>query len=132
MKRIFSVLLLAIAAHGIPANGHHAFSQEFSVELPVELVGTVSKVELINPHSWIHITVINDAGEEETWMIEGGSPNSLFRQGITRDTIPIGAELEVSGYQARDRSLKAVGRDISFTDGTPLFFRGTQVPDGAE
>jgi len=111
------------------ANAHHAFSQEFSVELPVNLKGTVTKVELINPHSWIHIAVVNDQGVEESWMIEGGSPNSLFRQGITKSSIPIGAELEVFGYQARDRTLKAVGRDISFADGTPLFFRGTRLPD---
>jgi len=110
------------------AMAHHAFSQEFSVDLPVNLNGIVTKVELINPHSWIHIAVVNEDGEEESWMIEGGSPNSLFRQGVTRDSIPIGAELNVFGYQARDRSMKAVGRDISFADGSPLFFRGTRVP----
>ena len=71
----------------------------------------------------------NAEGVEESWMVEGGSPNSLFRQGITKDSIPIGAELDVFGYQARDRTLKAVGRDISFGDGTPLFFRGTRVPE---
>ena len=99
------------------------------MDLPVDLNGIVTRVELINPHSWIHIAVTNAEGVEESWMIEGGSPNSLFRQGITKDSIPIGAELDVFGYQARDRTLKAVGRDISFADGTPLFFRGTRVPE---
>ena len=132
MKRLISLALLALSAHAMQAGAHHAFAQEFSVELPIELSGRVTKVELINPHSWIHIAVVNETGEEENWMIEGGSPNSLFRQGVTRDTIPIGAELKVFGYQARDKSNKAVGRDISFADGTPLFFRGTQVPGAAE
>jgi len=128
-NKILIILGLTLNLVLTNANAHHAFSQEFSVELPVNLKGTVTKVELINPHSWIHIAVVNDQGVEESWMIEGGSPNSLFRQGITKSSIPIGAELEVFGYQARDRTLKAVGRDISFADGTPLFFRGTRLPD---
>lgn len=134
MKRIVaaSLVFLGSLACIMPVNAHHAFAQEFSVELPVELSGTVTKVELINPHSWIHIAVVNDDGNDENWMIEGGSPNSLFRQGVTKNTIPIGAQLKVFGYQARDKSNKAVGRDISFADGTPLFFRGTQVPDGRD
>ena len=132
MKQLMYKILATILMTGIlsfPASGHHAFSQEFSAELPVNLNGVVTKVELINPHSWIHIEVENEAGEKEDWMIEGGSPNSLFRQGITKNSIPVGAELKVFGYQARDKSNKAVGRDISFADGTPLFFRGTQVPE---
>lgn len=132
MKKIFGLVLLAICGYTAQVLAHHAFAQEFSVELPVNLSGTVTKVELINPHSWIHITVTNDEGVEETWMIEGGSPNSLFRQGVTKNSIPVGAQLEVFGYQARDRTNKAVGRDISFSDGTPLFFRGTQVPGSAD
>jgi len=129
MKRFIQAAMLILGLHSLQAGAHHAFAQEFSVDLPVNLRGTVTKVELINPHSWIHIAVVNDEGVEENWMIEGGSPNSLFRQGITKNSIPIGSELDVFGYQARDRSNKAVGRDISFADGTPLFFRGTQVPE---
>jgi len=129
MKKILGILILAASIQTMYVSAHHAFAQEFSVDLPVELKGIVTKVELINPHSWIHIAVTNEDGEEINWMIEGGSPNSLFRQGVTKNTIPVGAELEVFGYQARDRSNKAVGRDISFADGTPLFFRGTQLPE---
>lgn len=130
MKRILQSAILALGLHAFTASAHHAFSQEFSVDLPVELRGTVTKLELINPHSWIHIAVTKENGETENWMIEGGSPNSLFRQGITKNSIPVGAELVVSGYQARDKSFKAVGRDISFADGTPLFFRaGTKIPE---
>jgi len=129
MKKIFKLMLMLASIYTINANAHHAFAQEFSVDLPVSLKGIVTKVELINPHSWIHISVTDESGEEISWMIEGGSPNSLFRQGVTKNSIPVGAELEVFGYQARDRSNKAVGRDISFADGTPLFFRGTQLPE---
>jgi hypothetical protein len=129
MKKVIMLALIICGVQSYTASAHHAFAQEFSVDLPVDLSGIVTKVELINPHSWIHIAVTNAEGVEESWMVEGGSPNSLFRQGITKDSIPIGAELDVFGYQARDRTLKAVGRDISFSDGTPLFFRGTRVPE---
>jgi hypothetical protein len=110
-------------------NGHHAFSTEFDVDRPVALQGKVTKVELINPHSWIHIEVIGDGGESTVWMVEGGSPNALVRRGVTKNSIPIGSELIVNGYQARDGSFKAVGRDLTFADGTALFFQGTQVPE---
>ena len=110
-------------------DAHHAFATEFDVERPVALEGTVTKVELINPHSWIHVEVVDDSGEAVVWMIEGGSPNALVRRGITKNSIPIGAELIVNGYQARDGTHKAVGRDILFADGTALFFQGTQIPD---
>lgn len=129
MKPILQFVILVLMGYSSQSGAHHAFAQEFSVDLPVSLRGTVTKVELINPHSWIHIAVTNNEGEEENWMIEGGSPNSLFRQGITKKSIPIGSELDVVGYQARDKSFKAVGREIAFSDGTPLFFRGTQAPE---
>ena len=111
------------------ADAHHAFATEFDVERPVSLEGKVTKVELINPHSWIHIEVTDDSGAATTWMVEGGSPNALVRRGITKSSIPIGAELIVHGYQARDGSNRAVGRDILFADGTALFFQGTQTPE---
>jgi hypothetical protein len=117
-------MLVAAAAHA-----HHAFSTEFSVDRPVVLEGKVTKVELINPHSWIHIEVVDENGESVTWMIEGGSPNALVRRGITKASIPIGSELVVRGYQARDGSYRAVGRDMSFADGRALFFQGTPTPD---
>ena len=115
-----------------PVMAHHAFAAEFDVQLPVSLTGTVTRVEMINPHSWIHIEVTDDSGETIVWMIEGGSPNSLYRVGITRDSVPIGSELIVNGYQARDRTNRAVGRDIMFADGRPLFFGTGRVPDGVK
>jgi hypothetical protein len=120
-------LLTAEAAHA-----HHAFATEFDVDRPVSLKGKVTKVELINPHSWIHIEVVDEKGEATVWMIEGGSPNALVRRGVTKSSIPIGSELVVRGYQARDGSNRAVGRDLSFADGRQLFLGGTPTPvDGA-
>lgn len=119
-------LLLAVAAGA--ASAHHAFSSSFDVNKPIDLRGTVSKVELINPHSWIHIDVKDANGQLQTWRIEGGSPNALYRRGINKNSIPIGSELHIVGYQARDGSLRAVGRDITFGDGKAVFFGGTDVP----
>ena len=110
------------------ASAHHAFSTEFDVDSPVELRGKVTKVELINPHSWIHIAVTEEDGSETVWMIEGGAPNLLFRRGITAASIPIGSEITLDGWGARDGANRAVGEKITFADGTPLFFRGTATP----
>lgn len=111
------------------ALAHHAFATEFDVNRPITLKGTVTKVELINPHSWIHVTVTDDKGNAVEWMIEGGSPNALVRKGINKNSIPIGSELVIRGYGTRDGSNKAVGRDIQFADGRALFFEGSR-PDG--
>ncbi len=110
------------------ANAHHAFSTEFDVNRPITIQGKVTKVELINPHSWIHIAVTDDKGNTVEWMVEGGSPNALVRKGITKNSIPIGSELVIRGYGTRDGSNKAVGRDIQFADGRALFFEGSR-PD---
>jgi hypothetical protein len=117
----------------LPAAGalaHHAFSTEFDVNRPITLQGKVTKVELINPHSWIHITVLDDKGNAVEWMIEGGSPNALVRKGINKNSIPIGSDLVIRGYGTRDGSNKAVGRDIQFADGRALFFEGSSPPEG--
>jgi hypothetical protein len=111
------------------AVAHHAFATEFDVNRPITLKGTVTKVELINPHSWIHVSVVDDKGNTVEWMIEGGSPNALVRRGINKNSIPIGSELVIRGYGTRDGSNKAVGRDITFADGRALFFEGSR-PDG--
>jgi hypothetical protein len=121
-------VLLAVGSAGVQA--HHAFSTEFDVNKPLDLTGKVSKVELINPHSWIHVDVTDAAGNTVTWMIEGGSPNALVRRGVTKNSIPVGSELHVIGYQARDGSNKGVGRDITFADGRELFFEGSSPRGG--
>jgi hypothetical protein len=122
-------LISMLATTGVHA--HHAFATEFDVNRQVTLQGKVTKVELINPHSWIHIEVVGDDGKAVTWMIEGGSPNALVRRGITKNSIPIGSELVIRGYGTRDGSNKAVGRDMTFADGRALFFGGTQTPGDA-
>ena len=121
-------LLLATAPQ---LAAHHAFAAEFDANRPVKLRGTVKKVELINPHSWIHIDVKSTDGKVITWMIEGGSPNTLLRRGVNRNSLPLGTEIVVDGYQARDGSNKANGRDIMFPDGRKLFLGSApdQTPD---
>ncbi len=117
-----AILGAAILLAPTSALAHHAFATEFDVNSPVTLKGTVTKLELINPHSWITMDVVGEDGETTSWMFEGGSPNALVRRGITRQSVPIGAELIVEGYQARDGSNKAVGRNVTFADGRSVFF----------
>jgi hypothetical protein len=116
-----AALVLAAA----PLRAHHSFAAEFNPEQPIQLRGTVTKVELINPHSWIHIDVVNDDGTVSSWAIEGGTPNTLFRKGINMNTLPAGTELVVDGYRSRDGRNRASGRDITFTDGRKLYLEGS-------
>ncbi len=117
-------LLMAAA----PMWAHHAFAAEFDAQKPVKLRGTVVKVEFINPHSWIHMDVKDADGKVTRWMVEGGSPNALFRRGVNKDALPQGTEIMVDGYQAKDGSNRANGRDITFADGKKLFVGGSN-PD---
>ena len=111
---------------------HHAFSAEFDIDKPLELRGTLVKWEMINPHSWFHLGVTEADGTVVTWLVEGGSPNELIRQGVTMNTVPIGAELIVEGYQAKDRTTKAVGRSFTLPDGQRLFLGGSANRIGDE
>ncbi len=133
-KRLLTVLLaaLGLALAGARSFAHHSFAAEFDVNKPVQFRGKVVKVELINPHSWIHVEVTGKDGSREIWMVEGGSPNNLFRRGITKKSIPIGAELVVAGYQARDGGHRAVGRTLKFANGQSLFLDATPLPAGVK
>jgi hypothetical protein len=124
-------LLLAAAA----ARAHHAFSAEFDAERPIHLEGTVTKMEWINPHAWVHIDVQGKDGTVEKWMIEGGTPNTLLRRGFTKNSLMPGTKIVVDGYQAKDGSLKGNGRNLTLPDGRKLFMgsSGTGAPsDGAD
>jgi len=143
-KRCFSKSLLLytvaigiflITAMAISTTAHHAFGAEFDPNRPVLLTGVVVRVEWVNPHTWIHMEITNDDGDKEVWMVEGGTPNTLLRRGLRRDSIPPGAVIIVDGYQSKDRSARANGRDISFEDGSKFFLgsSGTGAPrDGRD
>ncbi len=115
-----------------PALAHHSFAAEFDMDQPIKLRGTVTEVEFMNPHSWIHIDVRKDDGTVENWAIEGGTPNTLFRMGINQNSLKAGTEIVVDGYRSRDGELRANGRDITLPDGRKLFLGGSAPPAPAQ
>ena len=126
-----ALMLMSAAA----LSAHHSFAAEFDANQPVQLKGTVVKVEWINPHTWIHLDVKKGDGSMERWMIEGGTPNTLLRRGLTKNSLPEGTELVVDGYKAKNGSNRANGRDLTFPDGRKLFMgsSGTGAPrDGKD
>jgi uncharacterized protein DUF6152 len=129
-RKIFVTLTsIGLLAAALPLFAHHAFTAEFDAKKPLKLRGNVVKVELINPHSWIHIDVKNPDGTTTRWMIEGGTPNTLLRRGFTKNSLPAGTEILVDGYQAKDGSNRANGRDLTFPDGKKIFL-GSSGPEG--
>ena len=132
--KLFSVVAgaaFAVAVAAVPVLAHHSFAAEFDAKRPVKMKGTVVKMEWINPHSWIHIDVKKDDGTTERWMVEGGAPNALLRRGWNKNSLPEGTEIVVEGFQAKDGSHRANGRDITFPDGKKLFVgsSGIGAPD---
>src|SRR5262245_33737934 len=125
-----AVLLLSATVPALHA--HHAFGSEFDPNRPVLLKGKIVRVEWVNPHAWIHMEVSNADGTKEDWMVEGGSPNSRLRRGVTRDSLKVGTEIIVDGYQARDYTLKrANGRNVTYPDGRKLFL-ASSAPDAED
>lgn len=140
-KYLVAMLLLVAAVLSGPhkAWGHHAFSAEFDASAPVTLRGNVTRVEWINPHAWIHLAVAQDDGSVVQWMVEGGTPNTLLRAGVNKNSLPVGSEIVVRGYQSKDHgckpACKANGRDMAFPDGRKVFMgsSGTGAPkDGLD
>ena len=130
IKQIAMIASAGLILWAVPAWAHHAFAAEFDAKKPVHLEGVVSKVELINPHSWIHVDVKNTDGTVASWMVEAGSPNVLLRRGFTKATIATGTAVVVEGYQSKDGSMRANGRDITLPNGQKLFLgsQGTGAP----
>ena len=129
--RLVAILLCLGISVTVPLLSHHAFSSEFDANKPVKLKGTVSRIEWINPHTWIHVDVKETDGKITKWMIEGGSPNALIRRGVTSQLLKVGMEVMVDGYQAKDGSSRANGRDITLADGRKLSVSspGTGAPE---
>ena len=131
-------LLAAVTGTAPTASAHHAFAAEFDANAPVLLRGKVVRIEWINPHAWVHIQT-EEQGKAQVWAVEGGTPNTLLRAGITRDTLKIGTDIVVRGYRSKDPSCtptcRANGRDMTFPNGQKVFFgsSGTGAPrDGAD
>jgi hypothetical protein len=137
MRTITHVVLtgaVVLVMAGSTARAHHAFSSEFDAAKPVTLTGVVKKMEWINPHSWLTIEVKAANGATDTWEIEAGAPNAMFRRGFNRNSLPVGTTVVVSGFQAKDGRKRANGRDITFADGKRLFMgsSGTGAPGDAK
>ena len=133
-RALLPVLLMVLAASRLLA--HHSFAAEFDASQPVELRGTITKMEWINPHSWIHMDVKDpQTGKVERWMVEGGAPNALLRRGWNRNSVVAGTKVVIEGFRARDGSNRANGRDVTLPDGKKLFIgsSGTGAPvDGRD
>ena len=123
-----AVLLLSMLA--VPAVAHHAFNAEFDANKPVKFKGTVTRMLWVNPHAWIYVDVKRPDGSVEEWMVEAGTPNTLLRRGLTKESLQTGTEISVDGYQSKDGSRRANGRDLTLPNGQTLFLgsSGTGAP----
>ena len=122
---------VCLAGMAVSLSAHHAFAAEFDRTKPVNFKGTVTKMEWVNPHVWIHLDVKKPDGKLENWAFEAGTPNVLFRRGFTKQSLLPGTEVVVDGYQAKDGTRRANGRDLTFADGHKLFLGsvGTGAPN---
>jgi len=127
IRLVLAMAGIALVSSSVPGWAHHAFASEFDAKKPVKFTATVTKMEWINPHAWMHVAVKKPDGTVENWMIEAGSPNSLFRRGIDKNTVRVGMQVVVDGYQARDGSRRATGQDLTLPNGQKLFLSGSSA-----
>jgi uncharacterized protein DUF6152 len=122
--------ILAIFGAAAAVSAHHAFAAEFDAKKPVNFKGTVTKMEWVNPHAWLHVDIKKPDGSTENWAIEAGTPNVLFRRGFTKESLLPGTEIVIDGYQAKDGSRRANGRSLTLPNGQTLFLgsSGTGAP----
>ena len=139
MSKLLRVFLIGGLLVACRVSAHHAFSAEFDADAPVFLQGKVTKVEWINPHAWVHVAAVQEDGSTKDWMVEGGTPNTLLRSGVTKASLTPGTEIVVRGYQSKDKlcapACKANGRDLTFPGGEKIFMgtSGTGAPrDGSD
>ena len=134
-RGLFVAALAVATAAGLKASAHHAFGAEFDPNRPIIVRGPVVKIEWTNPHAWFHVEHTNEDGTKTVWMMEAGTPNTLLRRGIHRNSVPIGTEVVIDGYQSKDLSNSGNGRNMTFANGETLFMgsSGTGAPrDGAD
>jgi hypothetical protein len=135
MRRMFAISCAGLMLSAVSVWAHHSFAAEFDIAKPVTLTGTVTQMEWINPHAWIHIDVKGADGKITSWMVEGGSPNILLRRGFTKHSLETGTEIVITGYQAKSGENRANGANITFKDGKRLFLGGSnpdELPQAAK
>lgn len=126
------LFVVGLTLSAVPAIAHHSFAAEFDASKPITLTGTLTKMEWVNPHGWIYIDVKNPDGKVENWAIEAGAPNALLRRGLRRTDFPIGSEVVVKGFRAKNGSPTANGQTVTFKDGRNFFLGASDSPEAAK
>ena len=125
MRTTFCLVVCSLVLAAMPAAAHHAFAAEFDSDRPVKVRGTITKIEWVNPHAWLYVDVKSPDGKVVNWHFELGPPNALFRLGWKKDAIPVGTEVEITGFRAKSMEAVANGRSIILPDGRELFSGGS-------